>query len=149
MRETFRPGKTKQNQGQNWIQPAPAFLALRRPRPRRCRRRPAARPPPSPASVSYASISQLARRAAAHDSPWQAVRFPGRNSAPAPLSSQSPPTPNASSSRPSQPPATTATSSLAGSNDMVGQFASPVLSVAADAVRDLEGREALHGLWTR
>lgn len=32
---------------------------------------------------------------------------------------------------------------------MVAQFPLPVLSVAADAVRDLEGRDALSGLWTR
>ncbi|KAF8910433.1 hypothetical protein CPB84DRAFT_1702105 [Gymnopilus junonius] len=31
---------------------------------------------------------------------------------------------------------------------MVVNFPIPVLSVAADAVRDLEGRDALYGLWT-
>jgi len=31
---------------------------------------------------------------------------------------------------------------------MVPVFATPILSIAADAVRDLEGREALSSLWT-
>jgi len=31
---------------------------------------------------------------------------------------------------------------------MVAAFSSPILSVAADAVRDLEGHDALFGLWT-
>jgi hypothetical protein len=31
---------------------------------------------------------------------------------------------------------------------MVAMFSTPILSVAADAVRDLEGRDALSGLWT-
>ncbi|KAF8972335.1 hypothetical protein BDZ97DRAFT_1650304 [Flammula alnicola] len=31
---------------------------------------------------------------------------------------------------------------------MVSAFPTPVLSVTADAVRDLEGRDALSGLWT-
>jgi len=32
---------------------------------------------------------------------------------------------------------------------MLATFPAPVLSVAADAVRDLEGHDALSGLWTR
>lgn len=32
---------------------------------------------------------------------------------------------------------------------MLTTFPAPVLSIAADAVRDLEGRDALSGLWTR
>lgn len=32
---------------------------------------------------------------------------------------------------------------------MLTSFPTPVLSIAADAVRDLEGRDALSGLWTR
>lgn len=32
---------------------------------------------------------------------------------------------------------------------MFAGFSAPVLSVAADAVRDLDGVEALPGLWTR
>ncbi|TFK36752.1 hypothetical protein BDQ12DRAFT_589005, partial [Crucibulum laeve] len=31
---------------------------------------------------------------------------------------------------------------------MLTSFPAPVLSVAADAVRELEGRDALSGLWT-
>ena len=31
---------------------------------------------------------------------------------------------------------------------MLTTFPTPVLSIAADAVRDLEGRDALSGLWT-
>jgi hypothetical protein len=32
---------------------------------------------------------------------------------------------------------------------MLATFPAPVLSVTPDAVRDLEGRDALSGLWTR
>ena len=32
---------------------------------------------------------------------------------------------------------------------MVSHFPSPILSVAADAVKDLEGEDALFGLWAR
>lgn len=32
---------------------------------------------------------------------------------------------------------------------MLANFPAPVLSVTPDAVRDLEGRDALSGLWTR
>lgn len=32
---------------------------------------------------------------------------------------------------------------------MIAAFPAPVLSVAADAVKDLDGGEALSGLWTR
>lgn len=32
---------------------------------------------------------------------------------------------------------------------MINAFSAPVLAVAADAVRDLEGGDALSGLWTR
>lgn len=31
---------------------------------------------------------------------------------------------------------------------MISTFSAPVLSVAADVVKDLEGRDALSGLWT-
>jgi hypothetical protein len=32
---------------------------------------------------------------------------------------------------------------------MISTFSAPVLSVAADVVKDLEGGDALSGLWTR
>jgi len=32
---------------------------------------------------------------------------------------------------------------------MISTFSTPVLSVAADVVKDLEGGDALSGLWTR
>lgn len=32
---------------------------------------------------------------------------------------------------------------------MIASFPAPVLSVATDAVKNLEGSEALSGLWTR